>query len=715
MAEQERRVPTGRFGRLARLAAAGARAGVGAVLAPGDASTAIEVARALGSMRGLAAKLGQMAGYVDGLVPEGQRGAYEAAMRGLQRATPPSPYADVRALVEAELGAPPEQRFAAFDATPFASASLGQVHRARLHSGEDVAVKVQHPGVERALESDLANTTILEGLAALGGAKRGAASAMAAEVRKRFLEEVDYGHEAAAQARFARFFAGDSAVRVPRVFDEHSSRRVLTSAYVEGLEFEAACAAPEPERAAWCETLWRFVFKGSLVHDAFNADPHPGNYLFHPGGAVTFLDFGCVQPLPPERRPKGLAVHRAALAGDEAAFRRAVSNLLAPPPGPYEEAALAYTRRCFEPVFASPFRLTRAYAASLVADVRALAAVARRHLPEGEAPIPPEVLFLNRLQFGFYSVLARLDARVDYRAVEAGFLPQHAGPLESRRAAPGGPGTSADGAPRRPGGRGGAAQRTSFRPSMSVSSIVGGVARRSGAAASRPWAKGDPMWVCRSSSLSKASTMPKVVGPSLIANQRVVPFSFFTRSTPSVSASCTAAAVSSLASSRATRPTRIFGPAPARKVSFCASTSTSSIVGGSASTSGATSKSFLASRPARCLSRPSSFGNASKMPKVRGPRRRPNQYLVPGSFATNEGPCLSSASTAASEPSFASSRTSRPTFTSFPRPLANVAPSSTSPAVRGSSAQPTIDVAAAAIIAPRTQSFALFIIVVAPS
>jgi predicted unusual protein kinase regulating ubiquinone biosynthesis (AarF/ABC1/UbiB family) len=422
VSEGERKVPTGRFGRLARLAGAGLKAGVGAALAPGDVTTALEVARSLGTLRGLAAKLGQMAGYVDGLVPEGQRPAYEAAMKGLQRAAPASPYAEVRALVEAELGAPPERLFAVFDETPFASASLGQVHRARLSSGEEVAVKVQHPGVERALESDLANSAILEGLAALGGAGREPAKAMAAEVRKRFLEELDYGIEAGAQARFAEFFAGDPGVRVPRVFTGRSSRRVLTSEFVEGLDFDAACAAPESERGAWCETLWRFVFKGSMLLGSFNADPHPGNYLFHPGGAVTFLDFGCIQPLPADRRPRGRAVHQAALRGDEAGFRLAVQRLLETPPGPYAEAAADYTRRCFAPIFDSPYRLTRAYAASLFANVRELAGVARRHLPKGHSPMPPEVLFLNRLQFGFYSVLARLDARVDYRAVELSFL-----------------------------------------------------------------------------------------------------------------------------------------------------------------------------------------------------------------------------------------------------------------------------------------------------
>jgi predicted unusual protein kinase regulating ubiquinone biosynthesis (AarF/ABC1/UbiB family) len=110
----------------------------------GAAEHALEL---LGNLRGLAAKVGQMASYVDGLVPEEQREAYERVLSGLQRATPSSPFANIRGVIEDELGQPLDRAFAEFEPEPMASASIGQVHRARLHDGSEVAVKVQHPGI----------------------------------------------------------------------------------------------------------------------------------------------------------------------------------------------------------------------------------------------------------------------------------------------------------------------------------------------------------------------------------------------------------------------------------------------------------------------------------------------------------------------------------------------------------------------------------------
>ena len=95
----------------------------------------------------------------------------------------------------------------------------------------------------------------------------------------------------------ARVHVGDLTVRIPIVVPSRSGKCVLTTELVRGLTFDEACAAPEEQRRAWAETLWRFVFKGNLFGGHFNADPHPGNYIFHDGGAVTFLDYGCVQPI----------------------------------------------------------------------------------------------------------------------------------------------------------------------------------------------------------------------------------------------------------------------------------------------------------------------------------------------------------------------------------------------------------------------------------
>jgi predicted unusual protein kinase regulating ubiquinone biosynthesis (AarF/ABC1/UbiB family) len=422
---EERRIPQSRVGRLARLAALGARAGV-SLLAGDDrergAVAAEHAARVLGNLRGLAAKVGQMASYVDGLVPPEHAGAFEASLKALRSQAPTSSPSEIRAVVEEELGAPVDRLFAEWTDVPIASASIGQVHAARLEDGREVAVKVQHPGIGRAVESDLANAAILESLAGIAGGKRFDARAMLEVVRARFREELDYAHEAASLTHFARLHAGDEAVRVPELVADRSSRRVLTTELARGLSFDEACAAPERERAAWAGTMWRFVFKGTLVGGVLNADPHPGNYVFHEAGQVTFLDYGCTQPLG-ERRARAVGVHRAALARDEAAFARAVANMVASKPGPLEDLAVRYTRDCFKPLFDSPYRVTKRFAGSLVGGMREMALVARK-LPDAQFfTMPPEMVFINRLQFGFYSVLARLDVEVDYAAVERDFIP----------------------------------------------------------------------------------------------------------------------------------------------------------------------------------------------------------------------------------------------------------------------------------------------------
>ncbi|HMY57789.1 MAG TPA: AarF/UbiB family protein, partial [Pseudomonadota bacterium] len=214
----------------------------------------------------------------------------------------------------------------------------------------------------------------------------------------------------------------DPTIRIPRVHDALSSGRVLTSEFVRGAPFEQAISASEADRRAWAETMWRFVFKGNLVGGMFNADPHPGNYLFADGGVVTFLDYGCVQAIPPDQHEWAVAVHKTAIARDEQGFAEAGKKLLGTKPGPLEAIVLRYLRRCFEPLFVPRFRMTRQYAASLVDDFKDMTQQALKMEAVYTFAMPTEVLFMNRLQFGFYSVLARLDVDVDYASVERAFL-----------------------------------------------------------------------------------------------------------------------------------------------------------------------------------------------------------------------------------------------------------------------------------------------------
>ena len=420
--DDERKVPGGRFGRLARLAAMGARAGAGMLVDRDGSSTAKSAAEVLGTLRGLAAKVGQMASYVDGIVPEAHREAYETSMKALRASAPKSSPASIRAAVEEELGAPIDRLFARWDEVPIASASIGQVHGAQTPDGLEVAVKVQHPGITQAIESDLANAGILEGFVGVLGGKRLESNKMFDVIRTRFREELDYELEATRLKQFHALHAGDPTVKIPTFVASHSGKCVLTTELVRGLDFDEACARSADERRAWAHTMWRFVFKGTLVGGMLNADPHPGNYIFHDGGAVTFLDYGCIQGMDESRRTRARAVHFAALAGDEARFRRAVADMVSSKPGPLEDAALDYTRKCFEPLFASPHRIERPYAASLVTGMKEMSLVARKAKDHEFFTMPPDMLFVNRLQFGFYSVLARLDVEGDYAAVEREFL-----------------------------------------------------------------------------------------------------------------------------------------------------------------------------------------------------------------------------------------------------------------------------------------------------
>ena len=415
---------------MARLAALGLKTGAGAMLGRGDdggKAAADRAADVLGTMRGLAAKVGQMASYVDGLVPESKRDVFETSLKVLRSQAPRSSSQQIRTVVEQELGGPMDRLFESFDDEPIASASIGQVHRARLHGdvmgGLEIAVKVQHPGIRKAVDSDLANAGILESMGAMLGARRFDSKTHLAIIRARFREELDYTLEAERLVAFSALHEGDPTIRIPRLVPERCAGSVLTTELVHGRALEDVMTDPESARVAWAETLWRFVFKGNLVGGMFNADPHPGNYLFQEDGRIAFLDYGCVQVIPAKKRPHAQALHRAAVARDEDDFGRRVSLLLDARPGQLEKLARAYSRLCFEPLFASPYRVTRTYAASLVDAMKSMAMAARK-LPDAEVfSMPGEMLFMNRLQFGFYSVLARLDVEVDYAAVEAEFLP----------------------------------------------------------------------------------------------------------------------------------------------------------------------------------------------------------------------------------------------------------------------------------------------------
>src|SRR5207247_8193805 len=181
-------------------------------------------------------------------------------------------------------------------------------------------------------------------------ARRFNSKAMLEVMRARFREELDYTLEAERQIAFAKLHADWPLIRIPGVIAERSTKRVLCSEFIRGASFEEACTKPEAERREWARTLWRFVFKGNLVGGMFNADPHPGNYFFHDGGAVTFIDFGCVQPLEYWHRQGAVDLHLAAMLRDERLFAKRCAKFLGTKGGPFEEELVAFVRACFTPL-----------------------------------------------------------------------------------------------------------------------------------------------------------------------------------------------------------------------------------------------------------------------------------------------------------------------------------------------------------------------------
>ncbi len=255
-----------------------------------EMKTTEDVVASLGNLKGAMMKVGQMASYLDLGLPENVR----MTLAQLQSDAPPmAPELAAQVIVE-ELGAAPDVVFAEWDPVPIASASIGQVHRAMTHDGQAVAVKVQYPGVGDAIEADLrTNDALFAGLRVLFPGID--TSTITEELRERLSEELDYELEARNQQYFADHFDGHPYIHVPPVLPELSTRRVMTSELVVGAKFDEVLEWRQSERNLIAETLFRFTFGSIYRLAAFNGDPHPGNYLFHEGGRITFLDFGLVK------------------------------------------------------------------------------------------------------------------------------------------------------------------------------------------------------------------------------------------------------------------------------------------------------------------------------------------------------------------------------------------------------------------------------------
>ena len=385
-----------------------------------EMKSAQQVADELGNMKGALMKLGQMASYLDDGLPEPLR----LALSQLQSNAPPMSIELVHQEIQRELGRPVKELFVEFDDDPIAAASIGQVHRAILRTPQGeraVAVKVQYPGVAEAIDADLRTADLLGTLLAFGFKSLNPED-MVAEIKERLREELDYKKEAANQQLFADFYRDHPFIHVPEVLHDYSTSRILVSELVSGYSFADVLTWSQEERDMAGEAIFRFVFRSLYRFRAFNGDPHPGNYIFHRNGKVTFLDFGLIKHFTVDEMLMFQSMVKAAvLDNDMESYRRIIEDAgMFQKDAPFStEEAGEYFAHFYEPVRESKEMMwTTGYATSIV-----------RHTFDRTSPIaqyatvPRSFVFIQRINLGLYALLGQLGASGNFRRISEELWP----------------------------------------------------------------------------------------------------------------------------------------------------------------------------------------------------------------------------------------------------------------------------------------------------
>jgi predicted unusual protein kinase regulating ubiquinone biosynthesis (AarF/ABC1/UbiB family) len=384
--------------------------------------TAEDVTATLGEMKGVLMKIGQMASFIDeGLSPSVRR-----TLSRLQDSVPPMSGELAAGVIAEELGQPPEQAFAQWDPEPIAAASIGQVHRAVTHDGRAVAVKVQYPGIAETIAADLGNVSLLRRMLRIAAPAQDV-DQLLAELRDRVREELDYRNEATNQQLLADHYRGHPTIHVPDVVSELSTRRVVTSELVGGVRFAELATWSQEERDLAAETIYRFVFRSLYEVHAFNGDPHPGNYLFHGGGRVTFLDYGLVKHFTDgELWPLMQMARCLCVENDPAGFRRNLeeAGFLHPGAPVSTESVVDHLAVFYDTIRTpGPLTITGDYASRVVRqffDVRS---------PLAEyMSVPRSYVILQRINLGLFAVLGQLTATADWRRIAEEIWPFVQGP-----------------------------------------------------------------------------------------------------------------------------------------------------------------------------------------------------------------------------------------------------------------------------------------------
>lgn len=417
------RVPQSRLGRLARLGLAAGELAVGGALQGlrrlgrgNEAEPMFSVATArrlverLANLRGAAMKLGQLISLEsEGLLPP----ELAQALESLRSQAAPMPLAQLRRVLGRAYGTGWEQRFARFDETPIASASIGQVHRARTIDGRELALKVQYPGVARSITSDVDNVATLLRLAQL--LPLGVdVEEIAREAKRQLTQEADYLAEARFLEQYARLVADDPQIVLPKVHWDLTAARVMAMDYMDGVPLDSLGAeTPQAVRDTLGTALQRLMFRELFEFRVMQTDPNFANYLYQPATArLVLLDFGATQQFSRAYTESYRRITRAIVAGDRPAIEREarrIGYIAADASQDVVDAAMEVLELVCEPL-----RSGGVYdygASDLPRRARELGVDLA--FKRGLLRMPPShTMFLHRKLVGVYLLLARLGARV---------------------------------------------------------------------------------------------------------------------------------------------------------------------------------------------------------------------------------------------------------------------------------------------------------------
>ena len=396
-----------------------ARVGVNRLRGGGRATDAKALASALGSMKGPLMKVAQMLSTIPDALPAD----FAAELMRLQSQAPPMGAAFVRRRMQAELGPDWRERFADFDFKPAAAASLGQVHRATSLAGERLACKLQYPDMASAVETDLSNLDLLFSLRRRAGAPIDTRE-IAREIRERVREELDYQHEAKVARLYRAMLADRPFVRVPRVEESLSTRRLLTLQWLDGEPLVAFETAPQEARDAIAVGLFEAWWRPFLRYGVIHGDPHLGNYTVAASGGgdkrriegVNLFDYGCVRIFPPRFVRGVVELYRAFKANDKAGVADAYAmwGFARLTPG-MTVAMTIWAKFMCGPILDDRVRSVADGVKPSEYGRREIGQVMRALKAEGgDLPVPREFVFLERATIGLGGAFLRLSARLNF-------------------------------------------------------------------------------------------------------------------------------------------------------------------------------------------------------------------------------------------------------------------------------------------------------------